>query len=234
MCIKEDQSSTDCDEEVQLPSSQLSYIVTNGLRSGQYFVTVYPQTTEYGLASPTESINVLGPVEDVSCIAGSSSEITCSWTAYVVTDGTLTSYTLCLRTDPSTSTCDVIQGVSSSTTSYTFSGLTSNTVYYPFIFALTSFGFNLENVPTAATTFGSGRLFVCILSCSFVFAGLYLLFVIFSVFSLFVIFLTFVMLIMLFISQFLLHLLEVSMLYIQVLKLQLLGQLLQEDLLEKK
>ena len=183
MCIKEDQSSTDCDEEVQLPSSQLSYIVTNGLRSGQYFVTVYPQTTEYGFASPTESINVLGPVEDVSCIAGSSSEITCSWTAYVVTDGTLTSYTLCLRTDPSTSTCDVIQGVSSSTTSYTFSGLTSNTVYYPFIFALTSFGFNLENVPTAATTFGSGRLFVCILSCSFVFTGLFVVCYIFCFLS---------------------------------------------------
>ena len=35
-------------------------------------------------------------------------------------------------------------------------------------------------------------------------------------------------------AQVLHHLLEVSMLYIQVLKLQLLGQLLQEDLLEKK
>ena len=160
VCIRRDQSSTECNETVMLPPSQLSYTLTSDSRTGQYFVTVSPQTTEYGPATPTDVISVLGPIDGISCFAQSSSEIYCSWDEYVVTDGTLSSYTLCLKVDPATSSCAVLQGISPPTTNYTFTGLDSNTVYYPVILALTSLGFILENVPTNVTTFGNGKLCV--------------------------------------------------------------------------
>ena len=162
VCIKRDQSSTDCDDTEILPPSQLSYTVTNEL-SGEYFVCVSPQTTEYGLVAPTECITVLGPVDNLSCTVLSSSELACSWDEYVATVGALSSYVLCIRKDPSASTCDVIETILPSATSYTISGLDSNTVYYPFIFAST-FTFTLANIPTAVTTFADGKLFVCIIS----------------------------------------------------------------------
>ena len=157
VCFRRDQSSTECDKTVILPPSQLSYTISNDLGFGQYFVTVSPQTTEYGIATPTDSFTVLCPIDGIYCSAQSSSEISCSWDEYVVTDGTLSSYTLCLKVDPTTSSCAVLQGISPPTTNYTFTGLDSNTVYYPVILALTSFGFTLENVPENVTTFGSGK-----------------------------------------------------------------------------
>ena len=155
VCIRTDPASTDCDSEVVLDPSVLSYTISD--LSGVYFLCVSLQTIEYGLVTPTECITVMGPVDNLSCTVLSSSEIYCSWDVYVLLEGELLGYDICLKKDLSQTGCDNLGILGPSDTSYTFTGLDSSTLYYASIIAQTSVGTSLESNSVSAVTQGGGE-----------------------------------------------------------------------------
>ncbi|KAI6645895.1 hypothetical protein LOD99_13153 [Oopsacas minuta] len=153
VCLRRDQSSEECDSTIEVDSSQFSYTVTNLLQSGQYFVTVFPET-DVGSGAESSSIFVLGPVDNFSGVVQSSSELYYTWDEYVVTSGTLNGYVICLRKDPSQDGCDVLDDLSASQTTYTATNLDSSTQYYAVIYAQTSEGDSFVSQSVDLTTSG--------------------------------------------------------------------------------
>ena len=161
MCIRTDPASTDCDSEVKLNSSVLSYTISD-LSSGVYYLTVYADTVEYGriTESGTFTLTVTGPpaaVENFAAEVISSSEIYYTWDPYVLLEGDLLGYEICLKKDLSQTGCVALGSLGPSDTSYLATGLDSSTVYYASIFAQTSVGTSLESNIVSASTQGGGE-----------------------------------------------------------------------------
>ena len=160
VCIRTDPASTDCDSEVVLDPSVLSYTISD-LSSGVYYLTVYADTVEYGRIpeSGTFTLTVTGPpaaVENLSAEVISSSEIYYTWDVYVLLGGELLGYVICLKKDLSQTGCDDLGNLGPSDTSYLATGLDSSTVYYASIVAQTSVGSSLESDSVSAVTQGGG------------------------------------------------------------------------------
>ena len=160
VCIRTDPASTDCDTEVVLDPSVLSYTISD-LSSGVYYLTVYADTVEYGriTESGTFTLTVTGPpaaVENLSAEVISSSEIYYTWDVYVLLGGDLLGYVICLKKDLSQTGCDNLGNLGPSDTSYSATGLDSSTVYYASIVAQTSVGTSLKSDSVSAVTQGGG------------------------------------------------------------------------------
>ena len=161
VCIRTDPASTDCDSEVVLDPSVLSYTISD-LSSGVYYLTVYADTVEYGriTESGTFTLTVTGPpaaVENFAAVVISSSEIYYTWDEYVLLEGDLVGYVICLKKDLSQTGCDNLGNLGPLDTSYSATGLDSCTVYYASIFAQTSFGTSLESDIVSTSTQGGGE-----------------------------------------------------------------------------
>ena len=161
VCLRTDPASTSCDSEVVLDPTVLSYTISN-LLPGVYYLTVYADTTEYGRIpeSGLITLTVTGPppaVENLSATVVSSSEIYYTWDAYILLEGDLTGYDICLRKVPTQTGCDNLGSLDPTVTSYTATGLDSNTVYYAIIVAQTTLGTSLESESVSASTQGAGE-----------------------------------------------------------------------------
>ena len=161
VCLRTDPASTSCDSEVVLDPTVLSYTISN-LSPGVYYLTVYADTTEYGRIpeSGLVTLTVTGPppaVENLSATVVSSSEIYYTWNAYILLGGDLTGYDICLRKVPTQTGCDNLGSLDPTVTSYTATGLDSNTVYYAIIVAQTTLGTSLESESVSASTQAAGE-----------------------------------------------------------------------------
>ena len=159
-CIRIDPASPDCYFEVLVDPSVLSYTISD-LPSGVYYLTVCLYTVEYGriTESVAFTLTVTGPpaaVENLSAEVISSSEIYYTWDVYVLLEGDLLGYVICLKKDISQIGCDNLGNPVPSDTSYSATGLDSSTVYYASIVAQTSVGTSLESDSVSAVTQGGG------------------------------------------------------------------------------
>ena len=165
VCIRTDPASTDCDLVVVLDPSVLSYTIS-GLPSGVYYLTVYAVTVEYGRIPESDifTLTVTEPpaaVENLSAEVISSSEIYYTWDVYVLLEGDLLGYVICLKKDISQTGCDNLGNLGPLDTSYSATGLDSSTVYYASIVAQTSVGTSLKSDSVSAVTQGGGE-YMCI------------------------------------------------------------------------
>ena len=143
--MRSNESSSVCDQEVELSPSVNMYTLTGLTGPDMYYVSVIA-VTQLGQTSTSPSLGVnvdgtiLTAVENLNANPISHSEISYSWSPYQLSgSGTVNSFLLCLRLDPSEE-CNIVREIGGTETSYTVSSLNANTIYYARILARTSVG----------------------------------------------------------------------------------------------
>ena len=143
VCVRSNESSSVCDQEVELSPSVNMYTLTGLTGPDLYYVSVIAET-QFGRTSTSPSVEVfVGPpiiLVNLNTNPISHSEISYSWSPYLLSgSGTVNSFLLCLRLDPSEG-CNIVREIGGTETSYTVSSLNANTIYYARILARTSVG----------------------------------------------------------------------------------------------
>ena len=151
-----------CDQEVELSPSVNMYTLTGLTGPDMYYVSVIA-VTQFGPSpiSPSLGVSVGGTplpaVENLSANPISHSEISYSWSPYLLSGSdTVNSFLLCLRLDPSEG-CNIVREIGGTETSYTVSSLNANTIYYARILARTSVGDSPFNEDVQAMTRENGE-----------------------------------------------------------------------------
>ena len=162
VCVRSNDSSTVCDQEVELSPSVNMYTLTGLTGPDMHYVSVIA-VTQLGQTSTSPSLGVnvdgtiLTAVENLSANPISHSEISYSWSPYLLSgSGTVNSFLLCLRLDTSEE-CNIVREIGSTETSYTVSSLNANTIYYARILARTSVGDSPFNEDVQAMTRENGE-----------------------------------------------------------------------------
>ena len=162
VCVRSNESSSVCDQEVELSPSVNMYNLTGLTGPDLYYVSVIA-VTQLGQTSTSPSLGVnvdgtiLPAVENLSANPISHSEISYSWSPYQLSgSGTVNSFLLCLRLDPSEG-CNIVREIGGTETSYTVSSLNANTIYYARILARTSVGDSPSSEDVQAMTRENGE-----------------------------------------------------------------------------
>ena len=162
VCVRSNEVFSVCDQEVKLSPSVNMYNLTGLTGPDMYYVSVIAMT-QLGPSpiSPNFGVSVgrtpLTAVENLSANPISHSEISYSWSPYQLSgSGTVNSFLLCLRLDPSEG-CNIVREIGGTETSYTVSSLNANTIYYARILARTSVGDSPSSEDVQAMTRENGE-----------------------------------------------------------------------------